>query len=427
MRSMMNVLIIGSGGREHALALKIVESRHLNKLYAIPGNPGIAELGECHSLSVNDTDAIIKFAQKKEIDMVVVGPEDPLANGLVDTLEENNIRAFGPNKSAAQFEASKGFARRFMKKYDLPSVEFEEFTDLGKAKTYIQKKGAPLVVKADGLAAGKGVLVAEDINQAFDFAEACLAENKFGNASSRIIVEECLIGEEASYLVFIDSKTFKPMVISQDHKQIFEGDKGPNTGGMGTYSPATILDGLEAELEEIILLKFLDGIKQEGIDYKGVLYVGLMKTADGPKILEFNCRFGDPETQVILPRMKTDIIDVFNAVIDQKLDELNIEWKDEHCTCIVLSSKGYPGSYEKGKQITGTDQVEDVQIIHAGTKTESENLVTNGGRVLNVVSLGNTLKQATQKAYSELKKISFDGVYYRTDIGKKELDRRSES
>ncbi len=423
---MMNVLIIGSGGREHALALKIVESSKLKKLFAVPGNPGIAELGECHELNFNDFDTIIQFAKDKEIDMVVVGPEDPLANGLVDALEEHNIRTFGPNKNAAQFEASKGFARRFMKKYDLPSVAFEEFNDLEKAKDYIFEQSTPIVVKADGLAAGKGVLVAEDHDSAIQFAKDCLEQNKFGEASSRIIVEECLFGEEASYLVFMDSNTFQPMVISQDHKQIFEGDKGPNTGGMGTYSLATVLEGIEKEVEENILNKFLKGIQKEGIEYKGVLYVGLMKTKNGPKILEFNCRFGDPETQVILPRMKTDILDVFTAVVDQKLNELNIEWKDDHCTCVVLASEGYPGHYEKGKEITGLNTVNDVQIIHAGTKSSSEKILTNGGRVLNVVALGKDLKEATQKVYAELKKVSFEGAYYRNDIGKKELDRRSE-
>ncbi|MBW2992052.1 phosphoribosylamine--glycine ligase [Candidatus Woesearchaeota archaeon] len=421
----LNVLIIGGGGREHALALKVAESEHLNKLYAVPGNPGISQVAECHDIDIEDNKAIVDFAKEKNIDLVIVGPEAPLVNGIADELEKNNMRVFGPNKRASQFEGSKSFARKFMKKYALPTVEFEEFTDFEDAKKYIMRKGSPIVVKADGLAAGKGVFVAQTVGEAVSFARECLENNKFGEASSKVIVEECLFGEEASYLVFMDSKTFRPMVYSQDHKPVFEGDKGPNTGGMGAYSPAPILNRLEDEMENKIIKPFLRGIKNEGIEYRGVLYVGLMKTKEGLKILEFNCRFGDPETQVILPRLKTDILEVMNAVVDQKLDTLNLEWHDEHCVSVVLASGGYPGSYEKGKLITGLDNIAGAHVIHAGTKKENGAILTNGGRVLNIVALAPTLQQAVDRAYSNINQINFDGMYFRKDIAKKELDRQN--
>jgi phosphoribosylamine--glycine ligase len=422
----MNVLIIGSGGREHALALKVAESRHLEKLFAIPGNAGISKIAECHTLDIMDNNAIVNFAKEKNIGLVIIGPEGPLVNGLADELEKNGIKAFGPNKVASQFEGSKAFSRNFMKKYGLPSVEFGEFTDVAKAEAYIKEKGAPIVVKADGLAAGKGVLVAQTVDEAVNFTKECLENNKFGDASSTVVVEECLVGEEASYLVFMDSETFKPMVYSQDHKAVYEGDKGPNTGGMGAYSPAPILNRLEQEMEEKIIKPFLNGIRQEGMEYKGVLYVGLMKTKDGLKILEFNCRFGDPETQVIIPRLKSDIIEVMTAVVDKKLGDINLEWSDEHCISVVLASGGYPGSYEKGKTINGLDKTAGALIIHAGTKNDGEKVVTNGGRVLNVVCLGRNLKEAADKAYSAVNSIGFEGMYFRKDIGKKELDRQRE-
>lgn len=420
----MNVLIIGSGGREHSLALKVAESRFLDKLFAVPGNPGIEKVAECHNLDIMDNFAIINFAKEKNIDLVIIGPEAPLVNGLADELEKNGIKAFGPNKAAAQFEGSKAFARNFMKKYGLPSVEFQEFTDAARAEEYIREKGVPIVVKADGLAAGKGVLVAKTVDEAVSFAKECLENNKFGEASSKVIIEECLVGEEASYLVFMDSITFKPMVYSQDHKPVFENDEGPNTGGMGAYSPAPILDGHETEIEEKIIKPFLYGIKQEGIEYKGVLYVGLMKTKDGLKILEFNCRFGDPETQVILPRLKTDILEVMNAVVNKTLSSMKLDWSPEHCVSVVLASGGYPGSYEKGKLITGLKKVRSAQVVHAGTRKEGDNILTNGGRVLNIVCLGENLREAVNKVYSEISNVNFDGMFFRRDIAKKELNRQ---
>ena len=417
----INVLIIGSGGREHSLALKVFESKLLNKLYAIPGNPGINKIAKCFDLDIMDNKAILDFAKSKKIDLVIVGPEMPLVNGLADILSKNGIRVFGPNKKAAKFEASKSFSRNFMKKYKLPTIEYKEFTNFKKAKKYIIKKGIPIVVKADGLAAGKGVCVATELNDAIEFANLCL-NGKFGE--KKIIVEEYLEGEEASFLVFLDSKTYIPMPYSQDHKTVFDGDKGPNTGGMGAYSPAPILNGLEKELEEKIMLPFIWGIKKEKIKYKGVLYVGLKKTKDGLKILEFNCRFGDPETQVILPRLKTDLLKIMNAVIDEKLCDINPKWSKKHCVSVVLASKGYPKKYETGKRIKGLDNSFKVKIIHAGTKKINNNILTDGGRVLNIVSLSKTLKSAVEKAYCAVKKIEFNGMFYRKDIAQKELRRQ---
>ena len=425
MNEKQNILLIGSGGREHAIALKIAESDKLNNFYAIPGNPGISKVAICNTdIDIMDNDAVTKFAQENNIDLVIVGPENPLANGVVDELSRVGIKAFGPNAQAAQFEGSKSFSRKFMKKYNLPTVEFKEFTCFDGVTEYIEEKGAPIVIKADGLAAGKGVCVAQTNEEAIEFARDCLDNSKFGESSAKIIIEECLFGEEGSYLVFIDSKTFKPMSYSQDHKPIFEGGKGANTGGMGAYSPAPILEGYEDELENEIINKFLQGTKEEGIEYKGVLYVGVIKTETGIKIIEFNCRFGDPETQVILPRMKSDLLEVMNAVADGTLEGINLEWYDNQCMSVVLSSAGYPGSYETGKEITGLESITDCQVIHAGTKEIDDKLVTSGGRVLNIVGTGSTLKEASDKVYADVEKINFEGSYFRRDIGKKELDRQ---
>ena len=329
------------------------------------------------------------------------------------------IKVFGPKKEGAMFEASKEFTKNFMKKYGIASGYYESFTDFEPAKEYIEKMGAPIVVKADGLAAGKGVCVAYNIEDAISFAKECF-DGKFGEASSKIVVEEFLDGEEGSFLFFTDGETYKPMVYSQDHKAVYEGDKGPNTGGMGAYSPAPVLEGMDKEIEEKFVLPFLEGIKKEGIDYRGVLYMGFMKTKDGLKILEFNCRFGDPETQVILPRLETDIIKIMEACADKKLNEVVVNWNNKHCAAVVLASGGYPGSYEKGKEII-INEVGDVSIIHAGTKIVDNKLVTNGGRVLNIVALGDSLKDALDKIYSKIKNINFDGMYFRKDIGWKAL------
>lgn len=412
------MLIIGSGGREHAIALKIKESKHLNNLFAIPGNAGIAEIASCFDLNILDNNSILRFCKEHSIDFVIIGPEMPLANGLSDILEINNIKVYGPNKKASQFESSKSFSRKFMKKYGLPTVDFEEFTDFNLAKEYIIQKGAPIVIKADGLAAGKGVCVAKTKEEAIDFLKDSLVYNKFKEALPKIIIEEFLEGEEASYHVFVDSKSFKPMAYSQDHKQIYDGDIGPNTGGMGAYAPAQVLDSYEYELEEKIMKPFIKALKQEEIDYRGTLFIGLMKTKDGLKILEFNCRFGDPETQVILPKLETDLLEIMDAVIDKRLSEITINWNDKKCVCVVLASKGYPEEYKKGYIITELPKnTKDIQIIHAGTKKENSILYTNGGRVLNVVSIDNNLKMAIENAYKQIENINFQDKYFRKDIG----------
>ncbi len=419
----IDVLLLGGGGREHALALKLAESSRLGKLYAAPGNPGIGAVAELVELDTADNKAVVAFCERNGIGLVVVGPEAPLVNGITDDLAAAGIKAFGPGKAGAQFEGSKGFSRRFMATHGLPSVSFAEFTDPDEAAAYIRKQGAPIVVKADGLAAGKGVLVARTVEEAVTFAKDCLAAGKFGRAGASVVVEDCLVGEEASYLVFTDGKSYQPMVFSQDHKQASEGDKGPNTGGMGAYSPAPVLEGHEEELDGM-MQAWMRGIENEGIGYKGVLYAGLMKTAHGLKILEFNCRFGDPEAQVLLPRMESDLLDVMLATVNGRLTETPLRWKPEHCIAVVLASGGYPGKYEKGKPIAGLDEVERASVIHAGTKREETGIVTNGGRVLNVVALGKTLKDAADIAYREIGKLRFDKMYYRRDIGWKELERQ---
>jgi len=418
---MKNILLIGSGGREHAISLKLIESKNVNKLYVIPGNPGISKIAECYDIDILDNSKLLDFAKEKNIDLVVVGPEGPLANGIVDFFQDHKIQIFGPNKQAAMFEASKSFSKNFMIRYNIPTGFFKEFINFKDAKNYIEEKGMPIVIKADGLAAGKGVLVAFNKEDAIDFARDCLENKLFGESSSKIIVEEFLDGEEGSYLLFLDSKSYIPMVHSQDHKQIFDGDKGPNTGGMGAYSPANVFKDNEEELREIVN-NFLRGIEIENIDYKGVLYIGLIKTKDGLKVLEFNCRFGDPETQVILPRMKSDLIEIIECVINENLSKIKIEWAEESCACVVLSSKGYPGKYVAGKMITGLDRVTKSQVIHAGTKEKDGFLVTNGGRVLNVVATGSNLKEAIDKIYADISKIYFEGIYYRKDIGYKGLN-----
>lgn len=415
-----NVLIIGSGGREHSIAMKVFESSNVKKIFAIPGNPGIAKIAECYDIDINNNQALVDFAIKYNIDLTIVGPEVPLANGIVDDFKKNHLRIFGPNKKAAKFESSKIFSKNFMKKYNLPTAEFEIFTNYDDAKTYLENKEMPIVIKADGLAAGKGVCVAQNLEEALIFAKDCLENNKFGDASSKIIIEEFLEGEEASYLMFIDSNVYKPMVISQDHKQIYENDKGPNTGGMGAYSPANILKDNKDELK-LIMDNFFKGIKEEKIFYSGVLYIGFIKTKNGLKVLEFNCRFGDPETQVILPRLKTDFIEIIEAVIDKKLNEIEIHWNEEICATVVLASEGYPNKYEKGFEITGLDKIKNCYVIHAGTKIKNNILVTNGGRVLNIVGKGNNLKETLEKIYKEIKKINFKGMYFRKDIGFKRL------
>lgn len=419
----MKVLVIGGGGREHALVWKIKQSPRVDKIYCIPGNAGIAQLAECVAMNLNDLSGIADFAVQHGIDLTVVGPEAPLTDGIVDVFNARGLRAFGPGRQAAAIEGSKVFAKNLMEKYGIPTAKSSSFTDADAAIGYIKEQGAPIVVKADGLAAGKGVIVAQTEAEAIDAVKLILCENVFGAAGSRVLIEEYLEGEEISILAFSDGKTVIPMVPAQDHKRIFEGDTGPNTGGMGAYSPVSIFTPeLAAQVQREVLQRTVDAMAQEGYPYKGVLYAGLMITAQGPKVLEFNARFGDPETQVVLPRLKTDLVAAMEAVIDGKLAEIDLEWVPQTGVVVVLASGGYPGNYEKGKAITGlgTDY-DDVIVFHAGTKELDGRVVTAGGRVLGVTALGDSLQDALDKAYARIKEIEFNGMFYRRDIGHREL------
>ncbi|RUM41637.1 MAG: phosphoribosylamine--glycine ligase [Desulfurobacterium sp.] len=422
----MKVLVIGSGGREHALVWKLAQSSKIEKVYGAPGNPGIAQIGECVNISPTDIKGLADFAEKEGIDLTVVGPEAPLVAGIVDEFKSRGLKIFGPSKEAAKLEGSKAFSKEMMKKYGVPTADFEVFDNPEKAKEYIKEKGAPIVVKADGLAAGKGVVVAQNIEEALEAIDKIMIEKVFGDAGNRVIVEDCLVGEEASYLVVTDGENFIPLATAQDHKAVFDGDKGPNTGGMGAYSPAPVLsEEMEKEVQEKVIKPILRGMREEGHPFKGILYAGLMITEEGPKVLEFNVRFGDPEAQVILRRLKTDLVDVCQSIIEGKLID-NLEWIPETAICVVLASKGYPGKYEKGKVITGIEEAEkidNVVVFHAGTAVKDGKLVTNGGRVLNVTALGKDIVEARGNVYKAIEKIHFDGMHYRKDIGLKALKR----
>lgn len=421
----MNVLVIGSGGREHALAKKLSESKKCDKLYALPGNPGIGEIAECiESVSVEDIDGIVKKAKELSVDLVVVGPEVPLTLGLVDALEKENIKAFGPRKNAAIIEGSKSFSKNLMKKYNIPTAKYEVFTDATSAKEYIKKEGAPIVIKADGLAAGKGVVVAMNLDDALAAVDSVMAS--FGKAAASVVVEEFMDGEEASLLAFTDGETIIPMVPSQDHKRVFDGDKGPNTGGMGSYAPAPVMtENLIKEAYEKILKPTVSALNSEGRKYQGCLYAGLMITKEGPKVVEFNARFGDPETQVVLPLLDNDLIEVMLSCVDGNLKEIKLSWKDEAAVCVVVASKGYPGAYEKGKVIAGLGDAKKAGhlVFHAGTKEVNGEIVTSGGRVLNIVDIGKNIREARDKAYEAVSLIKFDGAFTRSDIAHRALER----
>jgi phosphoribosylamine--glycine ligase len=425
----MKILIIGSGGREHALAWKIAQSPLVAKVYGAPGNPGIASLskGACVPIGVDDFSGIKAFVEEKDIDLTVVGPEDPLAKGLVDYLEQGGDRAFGPSAGAAQLEGSKAFAKAFMERHHIPTAAWAEFDDAADAAAYVRAKGAPIVIKADGLAAGKGVTVAMDMDTALRAIDDAMVRHAFGSAGARVVVEEFMTGEEASILAFCDGTTVIPMASSQDHKAVFDGDQGPNTGGMGAYSPAPVVTAaLERRILEEVLQPAVRGMAAEGNPYRGILYAGLMINAEGPKVVEFNVRFGDPETQVVLPRMKTDLVPVLIACCEGRLHEERIEYHNAPCVTVVMASGGYPGAYEKGKAISGIDAAEEeagVSVFQAGTKLEDGVLRSNGGRVLNVTATEATLPEAIAKAYRAVGKIAFDGAHHRTDIGGKALRR----
>lgn len=421
----MKVLVIGSGGREHAIAWKLSQSRHVDKVYCTPGNAGIAEIAECIDVDLSNFDALLDLVRYEWIDLTIVGPEDPLSRGIVDYFEKDGRRILGPTKAAAQLESSKVFSKEFMKRHRIPTAEYKVFTSYLHAEDYVRMKGAPIVIKADGLAAGKGVIVASTVDEATDALRLIMKDRAFGDAGNRAIVEECLKGEEASFMVFTDGETIVPMVSSQDHKRIFDDDKGPNTGGMGAYSPAPVITKeLESVVMDTIMRPTIEGLKSEGIKYKGILYAGLMIDDGNPYVLEFNCRLGDPETQPIISRLDTDLVDISMAITDEKLSDMDIEWKDEASVCVVLSSKGYPGKYEKGKVISGLNDVkkmDDVVVFHAGTAFNNNEIITNGGRVLGVTALGKDIKTAKDRAYEAVKKIHFDGMHYRKDIADKAL------
>jgi phosphoribosylamine--glycine ligase len=420
----MRVLIVGSGGREHALAWKIAQSPLADKVFCAPGNGGISQAAECVAIKPEDIAEIVTFAKKEKVDLTVVGPEVPLALGIADELSRYKVRVFGPQKKAAQLEASKIFAKELMAKYHVPTAAFRVFDNAGEAKKYIRKKDGPCVVKADGLAAGKGVVVAQGVEEAERAVESMLEHRVFKDAGARIVIEDCLEGQEASILVFTDSREIVPMVSSQDHKRIFDNDKGPNTGGMGAYSPAPVVtEAVFSEVIDTIVRRTLDGLAREGIAYQGVLYAGVMITREGPKVLEFNVRFGDPETQVILPRLKSDLLEVMLAVSEGKLSRMKkLEWDSRPCVCVVCASAGYPNDYEKGKLITGISDAEampGIVVFHAGTQKSKDGIVSSGGRVLGVAGVGNTLQDSIAHTYRAVEKISFDGMQYRRDIGQK--------
>ena len=423
----MKVLVIGGGGREHALVWKIANSPLVEKIYCAPGNPGIATLAENIPIGVDELDRLLEFALKENIDLTVVGPEQPLSLGIVDLFEEKGLKVFGPRKNAAFIEASKAFSKDLMRKYQVPTAAYGVFSHIEPAVEFIDKTGVPIVVKADGLAAGKGVIIAQTRDEAIEAVSDMLSGNAFGSAGSRVVIEEFLTGEEASFLVITDGKHVIPLASAQDHKAIFDNDQGPNTGGMGAYSPAPVVtqDIHNTAMREVIQ-RTIDGMAAEGRPYSGVLYAGLMIKDGQVKTLEFNARFGDPECQPLLMRMKSDIVPVLLAVANGDLSGVTIEWHDKAAVCVVMAAAGYPGDYSKGEVITGLDEaakLDDVYVFHAGTAMKDGRCVTNGGRVLGATAMGDTVQEAIDLAYQGVARISWPGVQYRTDIGRKALKR----
>ena len=417
----MKVAVLGSGGREHALVWKLSQSPRIKDLFCVPGNPGIAQLAKCVPLSLDDHQSLILWAKKEEISLTVVGPEDPLSNGIVDSFQAAGLKIYGPNQKAAQLESSKTFAKQIMQLHGVPTAKSASFTELGSALRHVEENGAPIVIKADGLAAGKGVTVATSIREAEVALRASLEKNRFGDAGSTVLIEEFLDGEEMTLLSFVSGPDYLTMVPSQDHKPVFDGDHGPNTGGMGAYSPVPHLEKWLPEIEKTIIEPMVKGLQQEGIDFQGILYTGLMITKDGPKVVEFNVRFGDPEAQVILPRLQNDLLEIMEASTAGCLSSIKLTWKQEACVCVIAASGGYPGDYKTGVPISGLKSGVNDMVFHAGTKIVGTNLVTNGGRVLNVSSLGESLTQARTRAYERLQNIHFEKMHYRTDIASKAL------
>ena len=419
----MKVLIVGGGGREHAIAWKVAKSPKVEKLYCAPGNAGIAEVAECVHIGVMEFDKLTAFARENQIDLTIIGPDDPLAAGAVDAFEAAGLRVFGPRKNAAILEASKAFSKDLMKKYGIPTAAYETFTSPEAALAYLETAKMPIVLKADGLALGKGVLICKDLEEAKEGVKTLMLDKQFGSAGDEIVIEEFMTGREVSVLSFVDGKTIKIMTSAQDHKRAKDGDQGLNTGGMGTFSPSPFYTAeVDAFCKEHIYQKTVDAMRAEGREFKGIIFFGLMLTADGPKVLEYNARFGDPETQVVLPRMKNDIVDLFEACIDGTLDQVDLQFEDNAAVCVVLASDGYPEHYEKGFPIHGLEHFKDADgyyVFHAGSKFDADGqIVTNGGRVLGVTATGKTLKEARTNAYKATEFIAFDNKYMRHDIGK---------
>lgn len=422
----MKVLVVGGGGREHALIRKIKESSKVDEIFCTPGNGGISYDAKCFDVSATDIDGVVDLAKKLSVDLVVVAPDDPLVAGMVDALNDAGFKTFGPRANAAIIEGSKVFSKELMQKYNIPTAEYKVFDNANDAIEYIKEKNEfPTVIKADGLALGKGVIIPENLDDAVAGVKEIMEDKIFGASGNNIVVEEFLTGPEVSVLAFTDGKCVKPMVSSMDHKRALDGDKGLNTGGMGTVSPNPYYtEEVAAECMDKIFMPTINAMNQEGRTFKGCLYFGLMITPKGPKVIEYNCRFGDPETQVVLPRLKTDIIDIFEAINNETLSDLDIEWSEKACACVIMASGGYPKSYKKGVEITGLTlgQLDGVTVYHAGTKIENDKLVTSGGRVLGVTALGDSLADALKKSYEAVENIHFDNAHYRKDIGKRALE-----
>ena len=423
----MKVLVIGGGGREHALVWKIAQSPAVKKIFCAPGNAGIAKQAECLPIPAEDGQSLLHWAEKEKVDLAIVGPEAPLTLGIVDAFEARGLRIFGPSRRAAEIEGSKAFAKDLMEKYSVPAGESRTFEDYEAANRYVQERGAPIVIKADGLAAGKGVILCQKLEEAQAALDQIMVKRAFGGAGNRVVVEEFLSGEEASFLAFTDGETVLPLPTSQDHKPVFDNDRGPNTGGMGAYSPAPVVnEKVHREVMEKIMIPTVRGMAQEGRSYRGVLYAGLMIQDEKPKVLEFNARFGDPETQPLLMRMKSDLVPVLEATIEGRLSKLKIQWDERPSVCVVMASGGYPGSYERGKVLSGLEeaaQVPDAFVFHAGTAFQGGKVVTSGGRVLGVTAIGKGIREAIAKAYEVVGKISWEGAHFRKDIGRKALKR----
>jgi len=423
----MRVLVIGSGGREHALVWKLSQSPEITKLYCAPGNGGIGDLAELVDIGAEDVEALAEFAESKDIDLTVVGPEASLAKGIADLFEKRGLRIFGPTKAATRLESSKAFAKNLMKKHNIPTGQFAVFDDPQAARAYVRQLGVPIVVKADGLCSGKGVIVASTLSEALGAIDLLMEDKIFKQAGERVIIEERLVGEEASIIVVTDGVTALPLLAAQDHKRLLDGDKGPNTGGMGAYAPAPVIDrALAAQIMEQIIHPTIQALANEGLGFKGVLYAGLMLTSDGPKVLEYNVRFGDPEIQAILPLLKSDLVPILDDTVEGRLSTTQCQWESGSSVCVVLASAGYPGDIQIGKEIRGTDAFKDrrdVLVFHAGSKKEKQKFVSWGGRVLNVVATGPDLEQALKRAYEAIGPVQFDGMVYRKDIGYRALKK----